>query len=603
MKRNHFFTVIIFLCLGCIVYQPVQGQKLNVVKLEINYPVPAIPYYHVKADIELPQSSMIEVEMAVDGKTLRYTDLRPEHDLGDLSRPHITNRPPSGAGLSQDHKLYHTPTIIGWVKWEPGKTYSIKVSVRMKKNLQHDPKDVILTSTQEITAPDGSVFDPAWTKYKSIVLSETAGVDRIAEPVEVLLPFYPDEVTDLKREIRVVAFDPASKTVKEITSQVYDIQQYLTEDDMAPDEDGKPTRDVPVWMPTISTRVAFLADVPARSSRIFFVYYGNKNAMIKLYNSDLLVKGEAPGLQIENNLIEVGLHPLSGHFDQLAMKTKPDHPLYHRLETNGAIHWNPEIYAPPIPWTHTSDWNPPQNVQFNTGPVISFSDVWGPLRDIPEVDASVRYEFFAGKPYFISTTNMRINETVHVIALRNAEIVIKRELISHAAWYDAISDKIIEFDVTNMPELTDVKMLDDVPWISFYNKETGIGFAGIQLNYSNDGLENRTRLLNPFFYITGGPWIYWARALSLPFLASNMQQVVPVLQGNFFTEKWAYLMYEIDKGTQPYAPVLEWQKKLTNPLRIQLVEEVDERVSRSVTELYIEEGKTGWEGRETGRHK
>lgn len=81
-----------------------------------------------------------------------------------------------------------------------------------------------------------------------------------------------------------------------------------------------------------------------------------------------------------------------------------------------------------------------------------------------------------------------------------------------------------------------------------------------------------------------------------------MQQMIPVMKGNFFTEKWAYLLYETEKGAQPYAPVLSWQKKLTHPLRIQLVEEVDDRVSKSVTELYIEKGKTGWEGRETGRH-
>ena len=272
------------LLLCCLLCHPaLYGQKLNIVQMEMNFPVPAIPYYHIKADIELPQSSMIEVEMVVDGKSLRYTDLRPEHDLGDLSYPHLTNRPPSGAGLSQDHKLYHSPTIIGWVKWEPGKTYDVKINIRMKKSLQHDPKDVILTASQKITAPQGSVFDAAWTKYKSVVVSEAAGINRVAEPVEVLLPFYPDEVTDLKREIRVVAFDPATKTVREIVSQVYDIQQYLTDDDMAPDENGKPTRDVPVWMPTVSTRVAFLADVPARSSRIFLVYYGNKNAMIKHY--------------------------------------------------------------------------------------------------------------------------------------------------------------------------------------------------------------------------------------------------------------------------------------------------------------------------------
>jgi len=232
---------------------------------------------------------------------------------------------------------------------------------------------------------------------------------------------------------------------------------------------------------------------------------------------------------------------------------------------------------------------------------MATSEMWGALREVPEVDASVRYEFYPGVPYFIGSTSMRINETVQCIALRNAEIVFKRELMTHAAWYDVIRDSIITYDVKNMADLTDLKMEADVPWITFYNKETGIGFAGIKLEYANTGLETRSRLLNPYFYITCGPWIYWSRALSLSFLSSNMQQVIPAMKGSMFMEKWAYLVYEIS-GDHAYDPVLEWKKKLTNPLRIQLVEEVDERVSRSLIEIYMDDGKSGWEERETGNH-
>jgi hypothetical protein len=400
----------------------------------------------------------------------------------------------------------------------------------------------------------------------------------------------------------VASFDPVTHEVKEVISQVYDIQEYLVEDDLAPDENGKPTRDVPVWYPTVTAKLTFLADVPARQSRIFHVYYGNEDAMVKFYKSDLVVQGEAPGMRIENDKLSIALHPNSGHLDQITLKSKPEFPLYHRKETNGAIHWNPEIYTPPRPWTHTSDWDPPQNINFWSGPVMATSEVWGNLLEIPEVDASVRYDFYPGKPYFISSTVLRINETVHTIAVRNAEIVIKRELITHAAWYDVIRDSVVVYDVVKMPELMDLLMEADVPWITFYNEKEGVGFAGIQLSYANAGLESAPRLLNPFFYITGGPWIYWARALSLSFLSSNMQQMIPAMKGNVFSEKWAYLVYETEKGAQPYAPVLEWKKALTNPLRIQLVEEVDERVSKTVTELFVEEGRTGWEGRETGRH-
>ena len=317
--------------------------------------------------------------------------------------------------------------------------------------------------------------------------------------------------------------------------------------------------------------------------------------------SDLRIQGELPGLTIDNNFFTADLHPNSGHLDQITLKTSPQNPLFHRMETNGAIHWNPGIYVPPRAWTHTADWKLDQNMNSISGPVLASVEMWGNLRDIPEVDASVRYDFFPDKPYFVSTTNMRINETVHTIALRNAEIVFKRELMTHAAWYDVIRDQIITYNVQDMADLTDLKMEADVPWIAFYNQETGIGFAGIQMEYANTSLESRSRLLNPYCYITGGPWIYWSRALSLSFLSSNMQQVIPAMKGSMFAEKWAYLVFEIDEEV-PYQPVMDWKQQLTNPLRVSLVEEVDKRVSRSLIEIYIDEGKSGWEERETGKH-
>ncbi len=580
-----------------------KAKELNITHIELGYPCPAMPFYHFLAEVELPEPSIIEVEAAVDGKVLRFTDLHRADDVLERDKPVISHRPPSGYGLSEDGTLYSHPHIVGWVRWEPGKTYEIRLTVRMKKNIKNSPDDVFLTATRKVKAPEGgSVFDLAWKGYKAVVLSETAGVERKNEPVEVLLAFYPDEAEHLVRDVRVVEINPETFAWKEIPSQVWDIKKFMKEDDLAPDESGKPTRGIPLWMPTVTARVAFLADVPARTSKVFLIYYNNENAMAKIYDSDLKVQGEAPGLRIENDRMSVVLHPNSGHLDQITLKKKAGFPLYHRMETNGAIHWNPGIYVPPRPWTHTADWKPPEHVGVMAGPVMTTTEMWGPLRGVPEVDASVRYKFFPGAPYFISNTTMRINKRVDCIALRNGEIVFKRELMTHAAWYDPMRDKIIVYDVTNMPDLTDLFMEADVPWITFYNKETGVGFAGIQLNYFNAGLENAPRLLNPYMYITGGPWIYWARALSLSFLASNMQQMIPALKGNFFAEEWAYLIYETDKSDAPWKPLLQWQKKLKNPLRVRLVEEVDERVSRTVHEIFIDEGKSGWEGRATGKH-
>ena len=604
------FTYFLLISLSFVIFFSSQGyargdkpQGLVIKKLELGYPVPAIPFYHFLAEVELPQASIIEVETAVNGKWLRFNDLHKEHEITDMDRPALSHRPPSGYGLSLDGTLYKNPHIVGWVKWEPGKEYEITIKVRMKKAVHRSKDDVFLTATKKVKAPTGAtVFDKAWKNYKAIVLTETAGIDRQEEPVEVLLSFYPDEAQQLKRDVRVVAVDPETYALTEVPSQVYDIMKYMKKDSLDPDKNGKPTRQIPYWMPTVTARVSFLAEVPARKSKVFLVYYNNENAMAKMYETDLRVQGEAPGLRIDNDKMTVVLHPNSGHLDQITLKKKPDAPLYHRMETNGAIHWNPGIYVPPRPWTHTADWKPPEHVEWMAGPVMALAGMWGPLREIPEVDASVRYKFYPNMPYFISSTTMRINKRVDCIALRNGEIVFKRELMTHAAWYDAITDSVIVYNVTDMPDLADLLLQDDVPWITFYNEKTGVGFCGIQLNYSNAGLENRPRLLNPYMYITAGPWIYWARALSLSFLASNMQQVIPALKGNFFSEKWAYLIYETKKGDKPYEPIFYWEKRLKNPLRIRLVEEVDERVPRTVNEIFIDKGKSGWEGRETSTH-
>jgi hypothetical protein len=45
------------------------------------------------------------------------------------------------------------------------------------------------------------------------------------------------------------------------------------------------------------------------------------------------------------------------------------------------------------------------------------------------------------------------------------------------------------------------------------------------------------------------------------------------------------------------------KKKLTNPLRIRLEEEVDDRVSKTVQEIFVDKGKSGWEERETSKNK
>ena len=142
----------------------------------------------------MPEASIIEVEAAVNGKTLRFVNLYRDEVSEQKDKPALTHRPPSGYALSQDHTLYKKPIITGWLKWVPGENYEIKVTVRIKKSAKPSEDDTFLSETVQLTAPAGvNVFDNSWENYKSVVVSETAGIDRSSEAVEVLLPFYPDE--------------------------------------------------------------------------------------------------------------------------------------------------------------------------------------------------------------------------------------------------------------------------------------------------------------------------------------------------------------------------------------------------------------------------
>ena len=199
---------------------------------------------------------------------------------------------------------------------------------------------------------------------------------------------------------------------------------------------------------------------------------------------------------------------------------------------------------------------------------------------------------------------MRVNQPLAVQAMRNGEVVFKRGLLTHLAWYDALSQKVQTVHLDEVADLDQHLMEVDVPWLSFFNPATGIAFGGIQLECSSAGLEHLPRVLNPHYYVIVGPVIYWARAMNFTFASSASQLMVEAPKGTLFWEKWAYVLYEPADGDNPHAPLLGWRKKLTNPLRVRLVEEVEDRVPTIGTEIYIDPSKTGWEERDTAKpHK
>ena len=98
-----------------------------------------------------------------------------------------------------------------------------------------------------------------WSSYKEVTLTETIGLIRVDEPVEVVFEPEPGTCSSTD-EIRVIAPDE----VTEIPSQAYDVTTsggYIT-----------------------SCKVVFLADCPALSTVTYYIIYNNPAATIPTYD-------------------------------------------------------------------------------------------------------------------------------------------------------------------------------------------------------------------------------------------------------------------------------------------------------------------------------
>jgi Glycosyl hydrolases family 38 C-terminal domain. len=113
------------------------------------------------------------------------------------------------------------------------------------------------------------------------------------------------------------------------------------------------------YHPTTTFSLTFLANLNPNEKATYLGFYNNPKAEKPNYSSDLKVSGQGLGKIIENKYYKVTLNRKSGVIYEITEKNTGLR-LEHKLETNGSIHWNPDVYSPPHSWYHTSDWeNPP----------------------------------------------------------------------------------------------------------------------------------------------------------------------------------------------------------------------------------------------------
>jgi hypothetical protein len=273
---------------------------------------------------------------------------------------------------------------------------------------------------------------------------------------------------------------------------------------------------------------------------------------------------------IENSQYRFFLSTNSGSIEQVTILGDGEPVLLeHKLESNGAVHWNPDIYSPPLPWVHASDWEKADFEQ-RSGPLRHRTRRYAPLPHVDSVVANVTYEFFATQPYVIMSSFMEVQKELFVQALRNSEIVFNHAVLNEFVWEDPLGKiQALKIESARKHPIHALEIPANTPWMAFINRERGVGFAGITLAYANGNRFGQAPSeTQPYFYVQNGPWIYWARPNVYPFGGLNFTRMMPVRAGSFYYEKNAWVPLRLTKGDTPFQGLQRIQKALTHPLLV-----------------------------------
>ena len=435
---------------------------------------------------------------------------------------------------------------VRW-SWAKGQACEIKAS------LENAKAGKTVEASWKGRAPSGKGYwNDAWKNYLALVVSEDDNIERTNLPVHATFGVLSSYLKSTD-EIRLVRADRKGDDVAytEIPHQVYDVRTWNDPKITAlVDKDEKTGKTSPRYHPTTSFNLAFLASLKPKEKATYLVFYNNPGARKPSFKTDLKVTGTGLAKTIENDYYKVLLHPKSGTIYEVIEKSSAVK-LEHKLETNGSVHWNPDVYSPPHAWYHCSDWENPTYTEDAAGPIFYSLRREAPLPQPAGVQVAITYRFYAGSPVILEESVMEVRDDIFVEALRNAEIVFNKAVFTRAA-ARTVEGKLEAWDFasTRMHPKHAAVLRPDTPWVAFYGEAKGVGFASLFLDQA---LPNRhggpASQEQPFIYIENGPWYYMSRGFVYSFATNNQTRMLPVRAGSIYYEKNGFVPFAFKKET------------------------------------------------------
>jgi len=526
---------------------------------EFGYPVVGEGWYYIKLKLSRPAilgDQMWQIhKIEVNGTKIR--DWRVFQN-GQESYDH----------LIEGQKPFTLKVRYSWVG---GAKYNFLIKLLNPKT----QKTVDVKAEAQAPAGQKGYWNPAWQNYLALSVAEEHGYRRENYPVQATLGVLSNYFHD-PQEVRVVKVERKGKDVlyTEIPCQVYNIIKWADQSLLRAEEvDEKTGRPITRYHPTTTFSLCFLASLKPYEKATYLVFYNNPAAEAPRFSTDLQVKGEGLGKTIENSFYRVVLDEKSGMITEIIEK-QTGLKLEHKLETNGAVHWNPGTYSPPHPWSHASDWEKPPFSEI-LGPVFYSLSRCAPLPHLQDVLVSIDYFFFAQTPFILMESTLLVKKDLFVKALRNGEVVFNKKVFDQAA-YATIRGKTrtIDFAQTRRHPEHVITLRPDTPWIAFFSQARKVAFASLFLDFGATNIYGGgASCQQPYIYIQHGPWYYLSRAFVYSFGSNNQSRMLPVKKGSLYLEKTAWIPFSFKKKRQLTSFLNKYYHMLKYPLAIKEIME------------------------------
>ncbi len=298
--------------------------------------------------------------------------------------------------------------------------------------------------------------------------------------------------------------------------------------------------------------------------------------------------GEEPGIQIHTGPVNFAFHPKSGQLlNYTPLLAGWDTPLGFVQDTTNAIHHNPDIWSPPLPWGHTSSWDIEREDRTYTWQAARGPLAWrftrsGHMPLSNRVATEVAYTAFAGMPFLMVSTTMRFSNDTRVNAVRSSELVFNRGIHTHAALMDhnQTVTTVPAYDPDNhrrvLGRLGLPPLAPDIPWLALFNRASGYGIAVVSLerNSSAPGSLTQPQTFNAHYYFNdygehSDPRFSWN---FLYICRAEILHSTIVPQGAIFADQAAFLAFATNPGDSPdeeLASLRQWAHRLRRPPRIE----------------------------------